>query len=145
MRQQYEGSLENSFFTSFKINLSINFFPSYCRMSKIISSALVFILKGPAAIIGLELWADYYLFPLINLHLFCFLRLLLEVVREGIYSERISIKRHRCYNKGSNSIYIVIYIYMVWKYKNLTLPRIKWSCQIPNEHWTSCQNIWPHN
>lgn len=41
-------------------------------MSKIISSALVFILKGPAAIIGLELWVDYYLFPLINLHLFCF-------------------------------------------------------------------------
>ena len=41
-------------------------------MSKIISSALVSILKGAAAIIGLELWMDCYIFPLINLHLFWF-------------------------------------------------------------------------
>lgn len=27
-------------------------------------------LKGPAAILGLGPWMDYYLFPLVNLHLF---------------------------------------------------------------------------
>lgn len=66
-----------------------------------------------------------------------------RVVRKGIYSEKNTYKRHRCYNtKGNNSIYIIIYIFPL-VLKNIAILQIQMVLQIPNENWTSCQNIWP--